>query len=420
MAETLKLGTNGIWATKEGSLLAYNDENGNYKPLPFDFTRASSATVVNKDGLIEIVGGGVPRIDFTDDANGALLLEPQRTNECLKSQDYGISDWTQQLINVTADATISPSGLNDATKVAATATNSNHYLERKFYTGAASSTLYTYSCFAKSSGSDYCQIALSSGFGSGYQNFNLSNGTLAANNLASFGYSASIESYGNGWYRVSVTAANNAGGEARFLCVPILTDTTRNPSFVGNGTDGFYTWGHQLEQGSYANSYIPTQGSAVTRIADACNNGGNDQVINSAEGVLYVEMAALADDSTNRQITLQGADASNRLVLKYDNQSNIIQAFNRVGGAETAFLGATVSDITNFNKVAIKYKLNNYALWINGVEVDTDVSSTTWVANTLTDLRFSDGGSSFYGNVRDLKLYNTALTDQELIALTSQ
>ena len=51
MAQTLKFG-NGTWATKKGSTLAYNDENGNYKPLPFNFTRATSATRVNKQGLI--------------------------------------------------------------------------------------------------------------------------------------------------------------------------------------------------------------------------------------------------------------------------------------------------------------------------------------------------------------------------------
>ena len=51
-----------------------------YKPLPFNFRRASSATVVNKDGLIETVGSGEPRIDYKDDSKGALLLEPQRSN----------------------------------------------------------------------------------------------------------------------------------------------------------------------------------------------------------------------------------------------------------------------------------------------------------------------------------------------------
>jgi hypothetical protein len=60
--------------------LAYNDENNNFKPLPFTFTRASTATRVNESGLIESVASGVPRIDFLDNADGHLLLEPSRTN----------------------------------------------------------------------------------------------------------------------------------------------------------------------------------------------------------------------------------------------------------------------------------------------------------------------------------------------------
>ena len=79
MANTFKFG-NGNWAVKDGYALAYNDENGNFKPLPFDFTRASSATTLNRQGLIETVGSDKPRIDFTDNTSGHLLLEPQRTN----------------------------------------------------------------------------------------------------------------------------------------------------------------------------------------------------------------------------------------------------------------------------------------------------------------------------------------------------
>ena len=79
MAQKLKFG-NGTWATKEGSTLAYNDENNNYKPLPFTTTRNSIGTRVNKEGLIEVVGNDIPRIDYTDSADGVLLLEPSRTN----------------------------------------------------------------------------------------------------------------------------------------------------------------------------------------------------------------------------------------------------------------------------------------------------------------------------------------------------
>ena len=84
MANTFKFG-NGNWAVKDGYVLAYNDENNNFKPLPFDFTRASSATRVNKQGLIETVPSGKPRIDFLNNTSGHLLLEPSRTNSLLQS-----------------------------------------------------------------------------------------------------------------------------------------------------------------------------------------------------------------------------------------------------------------------------------------------------------------------------------------------
>jgi hypothetical protein len=116
MSETLNLG-NGNWATKEDSLLAYNSENGNFKPLPFDFTRASSATVVNKAGLIETVGSGEPRIDFSNDAKGALLLEPTRSNLITYSEDFSNAYWTKTGASVTSDVAISPDGSLNADKL---------------------------------------------------------------------------------------------------------------------------------------------------------------------------------------------------------------------------------------------------------------------------------------------------------------
>ena len=96
MANTLKFG-NGQWATGNGTALAYNDENSNFKPLPFNFTRASSGTTVNQSGLIETVGSGIPRIDFQGNTKGALLLEPSRTNsDSLIQSDFSTpAYWTK-------------------------------------------------------------------------------------------------------------------------------------------------------------------------------------------------------------------------------------------------------------------------------------------------------------------------------------
>jgi hypothetical protein len=100
MANTLKFG-NGQWATGNGTALAYNDENANFKPLPFDFTRASSGTVVNQSGLIETVGSGIPRIDFLGNTKGALLLEPSRTNSLLQSNQFDTT-WGTSSATVTS------------------------------------------------------------------------------------------------------------------------------------------------------------------------------------------------------------------------------------------------------------------------------------------------------------------------------
>ena len=97
MANTFKFG-NGQWAVGKETALAYNDENSNFKPLPFSFDRGSTATVVNKNGLIETVGVDEPRIDFLNNTNGHLLLEPSRQNKLLQSNQF---DTTWVSLNTT-------------------------------------------------------------------------------------------------------------------------------------------------------------------------------------------------------------------------------------------------------------------------------------------------------------------------------
>ena len=122
MAQTLKFG-NGTWATKKGSTLAFNDEDGNYKPLPFATTRATSATRVNKEGLIEVVESDRPRIDYTDSADGVLLLEKAATNLVTHSEDFSNAAWvklgagTGSAAIVTSDYAISPDGTQNATRL---------------------------------------------------------------------------------------------------------------------------------------------------------------------------------------------------------------------------------------------------------------------------------------------------------------
>jgi hypothetical protein len=369
MANTFKFG-NGNWAVKDGFALAYNDENNNFKPLPFEFTRASSATTLNRQGLIETVGSGKPRIDFTDNTSGHLLLEPSRTNKITYSEL--LSNWTQDGASTADNNTISPDGTQNASKITFSSGS-----KRLVFT--VSSTQAIYSAYFK--GVSGTQIKLRNASGAISNTITLTDEWVR--------------------YELDINASNS------------------NVQIQSINADYVYAWGVQLEDGSYATSYIPTEGSSVTRVAEVANGAGNSTVFNASEGVLFVEIEALADDLTFRRLTISDNSYSNTIDVLMTNITNQIRVLIRDNNVTTSQMSHTVSNIVESNKVAIKYKSGNSSLWINGNNVGN--ISDTFTLPTLTDLSFDrgDGTSNFYGKVKNLKVYNTALTDTELQNLTS-
>ena len=374
MANTLNLG-NGNWATKEDSLLAYNSENGNFKPLPFDFTRASSGTVVNKDGLVETIGSGEPRIDFKDNTKGALLLEPQRTNLIEYSEDFSNYYWAKSGAVVISDSAVSPNGTLNADKLNFTASNGEIVKGMTFISGQT----YTMSFYAKTE-----------------------SGTLDF-------------AYGNMDYSIISGTATNEW--QRFVITQTLPTATRFPKIQTTEIGSLLLYGFQIEQGSYATSYIPTSGSAVTRVADATIGNLPSSSIGQSEGVVYFEGSYL-DTSEQGYIQISDGTSDNRIII-WNLTSTLLRGYIVVGGAEQAQItGGIISNNTTF-KVALKYKTNDFALWFNGVEVGVDPFGSTFGSNVLNKLDLQISSVVFEGEVKDLKLYNTALTNAELQALTT-
>ena len=382
MANTLKFG-NGEWYGKKDTILAYNDENNNYKPLLFDFSRASSATRVNKDGLIKTVGGGQARIDFKDDSKGSLLLEPSRSNLITYSENFSNSYWLKiNNATVSAEKVISPDGTLNASQIIFDGTVDGRI--EKDISGLTQGADYTVSVYAR-----------------------VSSGTQVVNfgSVSDFEYTLTTE-----WQRLTSTQAEN--------------DTVGYPRLKCNDASTIEIYGFQLEQGSYATSYIPTQGSAVTRLADTCDNGANEQVINSTEGVLYFEGSAIANDGTFKRISVGTSDNlfANSIQLRYNTADNSISYQFRVGNVYQADITTTINS-TNINKIACVWKTNRFEIWINGIKKAEDTSGSVPPSNTFNSLFFGKTSiglaEAFKGNTKDLRVYNTALTDQELQALTT-
>jgi hypothetical protein len=417
MSNTLNLGTDGNWATKEDSLLAYNSENGNFKPLPFDFTRASSATVVNKAGLIETVGSGEPRIDFSNDVNGALLLEPTRTNLITKSEDIeGFSQKTN--VTITNNQTTSPNGNINASNVIPINVNGIHEFQNALIS-FISGVDYTVSAFVKANGYDYFSIKFASTLGVFSDDlawFNVSNGTIGTISPNIDG--TSIEDYGNGWYKITATQQANATGNGKIFLGISNADNT--PIFLGNGSSGIYVWGYQLEQGSYATSYIPTQGSAVTRVADASSQTPPSGIIGQTEGSIYFDIKPFNDIDGLRYISFENSSSiGNGWFGVFSGLNSGLVRFRFFGDGWNIYSPFAIEKGLRY-KVAFSYK-NGIAtsIYINGTFVNSITASLS--GKSFQKIRLSEAAIGNRGDAdfKDIKLYNTALTDSELQALTT-
>ena len=193
----------------------------------------------------------------------------------------------------------------------------------------------------------------------------------------------------------------------------------RSSSSNFNENDNLFIWGVQLEEGDYATSYIPTNGSAVTRLAETANGAGNADTFNDSEGVLMAEISALVSSDGSRDIEISDGN-TNRIIIQY-NSIGTIQVYVLVNGVAT-YTSEYTTLITQFNKIALKYKENDFALWVDGFEADSSNSGSVFSSNTLTQLDFLKGVDSslnFYGNTKQIQYHNSVLTDSELEQLTS-
>ena len=407
MANTLKFGS-GQWATKVGSTLAYNDEGGNFKPLPFTFDRSTSATRVNKDGLIEVVTNNKPRIDFLNDSKGALLLENSATNLVTYSEDFSQSYWVKATVSLASNQIISPDGTLNADKITESSTNGLQQIYSDVITTTPSSD-YVYSIFIKKEKRSWVKVMTANNSGA---NFNVEDGVIG---ILDSGITANIENYGNGWFKCSVSFNTSASADRVYVRISTSNGVT---SYQGDGTSGLYIWGAQLEAGSYATSYIPTQGSIGTRVAESCIQTPPSGIIGQTEGTIYWEIDVQTTVATANENVLyidDGIDFSNSIYFRKSSSANLIGEMFVSGNIEASFLKANITK--GVHKMAMAYANNNTAFFVDGVQVGiTDTFCTVPLISRIqlgnTALSPSDCLS------KNLELYNTRLTDAELISLT--
>lgn len=366
----------------------------------------------------------VPRLNYSD-GTASLLLEPQRTNLLSYSSTFTDNAWIKVSTTPVLDSTIlSPDGTRNSYKISRASTSASSYISKS--STSSTGTVYNFTVYAKL-GDVSTNIGLR--IQAAYPNrgdalFNLSTGTLivVANGGTNTSTSGTIQSVGNGWYRCSVTTTFAGTG----VNIQGIVSPSANTTATGfEGPDGAlsnaYVWGAQLEIGAYATSYIPTTTSTVTRNQDLASVSNASSLIGQTEGVLFVESAALANDLTQRVVSISDGTTSNRIGIYYNSNSNQILCFGAANGTNFASaIAHTITDETQFAKIAVRYKLNDFTLWINGSKRGTDLTSQALPLN-LSRFAFDSGSgtSNLFAKVKQTQLYKTYLTDAEMTSLTT-
>ncbi len=313
-----------------------------------------------------------------DSGYGSWLFEPQSTNKITYSEDF--TQWVKGGGSTLESGYLAPDGSNNAYKVSGTSSSS-------LYLASISNTTDTRTIWARTV----------SGTGDVYLCGNLNDADA-------------LFTVTSQWQRFELNGFTG-GGAINFNAVDFRGSSTLTEVII---------WGAQAEALSFATSYIPTNGSTVTRLQDAAFGSGSSDLINSTEGVLYAEIAALANDNSTRVIMISDGTNSNRIFMGFWSGSNEIKVLVQVEGGTQVFQGSTSYNILNYNKVAFVYKENDFSLWINGSNVFNDTSGITFPAGTLTQLDFDSNGSAiFFGKTKCVAVFKEALTDAELTCLTT-
>ena len=385
----------------------------------FTFTRATTATRVNASGLIESVASGLLRLDYPVTGGcPAGLIEASGTNLCLQSENF-TTTWSPTNVTVSANVTgtTDPFGTNLADEIFETAASGLHFLAQTM--SITSGTTYTGTIFfKKAAGSpDWMQVAFSTTGLAGFANFNLASGTVG-NVFA--GCTASIENYGNGWYRCRLTQTATASGTSGGPIPVFVNNTnsvTRFLTYTGNTATSIYVFGAQLETGAIPTSYIPTTTGSATRAADVCSVSGVSGYIGQTEGTIYAEFEMRTDASTRRILTLSDGNQTNRIMLVYS------------GNALRAQIQSTTISLGNpadgFHKVAFGYEQNGAsgtmtASLDGGAVVSGTSAAYPTSLNTINLGKIEDTTtiSQINSRIRAAAIYTTRLTNDQLANIT--
>jgi len=344
------------------------------------FSRATGGTAFDANGLLVSYAPNVPRYQ-----DGGLLIEQKSTNLCTRYAVAIRRSAVPRVLGIAPDGTVTAENF-----VKNAVTDSSPIGWFTLGTPTAVGTVMTVSLYMKPIGGGASYGLYSPMFGA----INMPRPELDPN---------AVYNPVTGYYRVQtqVTSSGNAGN--------LLIYHNSFSTSTGNGIDGNYIWGAQVEAGSKATSLIKTFGAPVTRDADVCYTA-TANIPTLANGATFVWRGALPNDGLIHEAV---ATKSAYVIIRRHSNGNVTAY---VGGI---LMGGVAGIDTAIRTFSLRTNGSNlHELLIDGVVAITS-TATGLVQPTVPLYVGSWNGSIHYLNdsIQSFAMYDKRLTDAEIQGL---
>ena len=362
------------------------------------------------------VYGGItdntPRLDYTDSSCPALLLEPQRTNLIPQSEYFADLSYVLNGATIATNSATSPEGYINADNLIENNVATQHrFIKSTSLGGSVDSSAYVISVFVKNLGRNV-QLNDSNQSVNGITAFNLQTKSVISG-------TGKIEDYGNGWLRLSIYPLKDTSTTSNLFFNMI--NEAGATFYTGDGVSGVSLYGFQAEAGTYATSYIPTYGSSVSRVADSCVKTGVSSLIGQTEGVLFADIELNLAGSNTGFYALQVYDSSFSPTYQKGAYLELYQGkvygYVRNSGIQCDIVSGIYADGQRL-KMALAYKANDFALYVNGIQIGIDTSGSLASALDSVSLHYS-ASTQQSSPLKQALVFKTRLTNEELAALTT-
>jgi hypothetical protein len=405
---------------EEGPTLNLNFAGSRTLDPRITFSRTTTGTYMDANGLIVTAPADAPRFDHRY-VNGeieslGLLVEEGRTN--LTQNSETLTDYSNQRVSNSTVTTGGPFGTGYHEKTI-TVVGGQYNFHSSNQISLTTGQTITFSIFFKNISIDPNQIYLRCWTGSGRAwttqrqvRYNLS--TLTATDSTGTIVNKSIQAFPDGWYRLSMTVTADQNG---FAAESFLTD---NNSI---GTK-YQIMGAQVEAGAFPTSYIPTEGSTVTRTADNASITGSNftEWYSQDEGALCATYSRNVDKNNQMVAQIRNADSSNRIEIRGQGSSSNSFRIEVIEGDRTQQQEFQITPsgnaISTFHKCNLAYKQNNFASAINGTLYTDDAGVVGNCDRIVIGAANYGATGDFNGHIAQLTYYPQRLPNSQLIALT--